>query len=130
MDSMKRKQIQSCICKGRAPYRRRRRVVDENLKKYVKKVTVRVVASDEVICNKCHIKYHRWSQNESNKTRQPLPNVQKKTPEHQTAKSPKAFMLNINTASKWHKYCFVCNKKGSAIIFWWLYPPKPKHRLL
>ena len=114
MDSMKQKQIQCCIYKVRAPYRGRRRVVDENLKKYVKKVTVRDVASDEVICNKCHIKYHRWSQNESNKTRQPLPNVQEKTPEHQTAKSPKAFMLNINTASKSHKYCFVCNKKGSA----------------
>ena len=114
MNSTKSIHIHCCICKTRPPYRNRRRVVDENLKKYVKKVTVRDVASDDYICNKCHAKYHRWSKTESNKTHQSLPDEPEKTHVQQTPKSPKTFMLNINTASKSHKYCFVCNKKGSA----------------
>ena len=113
MDS-RRKSIECCICNVRAPYRRRRRVADERLKKYVKKLIVRDVASDEVICNKCHTKYYRWSQSELKKTRQLLPNVDEKTPEQLPAESPKSIKLNINTACKSHKYCFICHKKGSA----------------
>ena len=100
------------ICKTRPPLRRQ--VLDENRNKYVKKVTVRDVASEDYICNKCHAKYHRWSKSESNNTHQSLPDEPEKTHVQQTPKSPKTFMLNVNTASKSHKYCFVCSKKGSA----------------
>ena len=60
-------------------------MVDEKLKKYVNKPTVRDVTSDEVICDKCHTKYYRWSQNELNKTRQLSLNVDEKTSEQLAA---------------------------------------------
>ena len=37
MDSNQNKHMDCCICKLRAPCRRRRRVTDEDLKRYVKK---------------------------------------------------------------------------------------------
>ena len=89
-------------------------MADERLKKYVKKLIVRDVASDEVICNKCHTKYYRWTQSELKKTRQLLPNVDEKTPEQLPAESPKSIKLNINTACKSHKYCFI--RKGQPDI--------------
>ena len=72
------------------------------------------MTSDEVICNKCHTKYYRWSQNELNKTRQLSLNVDEKTSKQLAVESPKSIKLNINTSCKSHKYCFVCHKKGSA----------------
>ena len=101
-------------------------MIDEDLKKYVKKVTVRDVGPNEVICNNCRIKYYRLSKNESNQTRQPLSDTQEKKPVQQTIKSPKAIKLNINTASKSHKYCFLCHKKGTFRHTLVVVPSKPQ----
>ena len=100
MDSNHNKSIE-CILYMQV--RQRRRVIDEDLKKYVKKVTVREDSLNDCICNNCHIKYYRWSKQEANQNRQPVPDTQENNTVQQTIKIPKSIKLNINTASKSHK---------------------------
>lgn len=108
----KRKALVCCVCEKRSLPKNRRRIVNVALSRYVKKLTLRDITSDDVICNACNLKFSRSKM----PTSTPI-NDSGNTDEDrlmQNNKSPKSVRLQIKSTPMSHKYCVVCRKNGTA----------------